>query len=80
MRIEFESLHDLVEFMGTFQVKRSRTPKLSALETNAKFLAHKWMPADKKIQAVKELRDFHGLGLKEAKDLIEKYWIPQHRY
>ena len=41
----------------------------------AKEIAAQYSYSDQKIQAIKDLRGHYSLGLKEAKDLIDRFWV-----
>ena len=46
-------------------------PAAAATEEKSEFTIFLAAPGDKKINVIKEVRAFTGLGLKEAKDLVE---------
>lgn len=49
----------------------------AALTENERHAAHIAGLATGKIAAVKDLRAITGLGLKDAKNMIEKYWVEE---
>ena len=51
---------------------RALPPRLPLLEEQTEFsVTLKEYPADKKVTVIKVVREITGLGLKEAKDLVE---------
>ena len=56
---------------------RRRLPLRAPAEEKTEFTVHlKEYPADKKVTVIKVIREITGLGLKEAKDLVEG--VPSH--
>ena len=52
-------------------VAASTTPQVAPAEEKSEFAVFLASAGDKKINVIKEVRAFTGLGLKEAKDLVE---------
>ncbi len=66
---EIERLDELTEFVVP------EAPTLTA--TNLHTLMALMQEGTRKIEAIKQHRMMTGMGLKESKDIVEKYWVAQ---
>ena len=65
------TLVEVVELIADFEKKFGVTAAAPAEEKTEFTVLLKEYPADKKVTVIKVIREITGLGLKEAKDLVE---------
>src|SRR6202012_3114456 len=65
------TLVEVVELISDFEKKFGVTAAAPVEEKTEFTVTLKEYPADKKVTVIKVIREITGLGLKEAKDLVE---------
>jgi ribosomal protein L7/L12 len=69
MKLEFDSIEEVIAF-----AQRFRDPATVNLEILSKAISEIPGGLGNKIAAIKAMRAATGLGLKEAKGAVERYW------